>query len=58
MPDKKAEDWIKEWNKMDEEFVEEGTMFRLDIPSVKRTEEWMKEEYQTKPPVHKGYNED
>ena len=39
-----AEDWISEWEEMQEEFVEEGTMFKLDIPSVEKTKEWMAEE--------------
>jgi len=44
MSDRKAEDWISEWNEMNDEFIEEDTMFRLDIPSVEKTEEWMAEE--------------
>ena len=44
MNERKAEDWISEWNGMNDEFIEEDTMFRLDIPSVEKTEEWMAEE--------------
>jgi hypothetical protein len=44
MSERKAEDWISEWEGMQEEFIEEGTMFRLDIPSVEKTQEWMDEE--------------
>jgi hypothetical protein len=40
---RKAEDWISEWKGMNDEFIEEDTMFRLDIPSVEKTEEWMAE---------------
>jgi len=41
MIERKAEDWIREWEGMQEEFIEEGTMFRVDIPSVEKTQEWM-----------------
>jgi len=41
MAERSAEDWISEWEEMQEEFIEEGTMFRLDIPSVEKTKEWM-----------------
>ena len=44
MTDRKAEDWISEWEGMNDEFIEEDTMFRLDIPSVEKTKEWMAEE--------------
>ena len=44
MVERSAEDWISEWEEMQEEFVEEGTMFKLDIPSVEKTKEWMAEE--------------
>jgi len=44
MNERKAEDWISEWNGMNDEFIQEDTMFRLDIPSVEKTEEWMAEE--------------
>jgi len=44
MTERSAEDWISEWEGMQEEFVEEGTMFSLDIPSVEKTKEWMAEE--------------
>ncbi len=36
------QDWITAWEKMDEEFVEEETPFRLDIPDVQITKEWLK----------------
>ena len=41
---RKAEDWISEWKGMNDEFIEEDTMFRIAIPSVEKTEEWMEEE--------------
>jgi len=44
MVERKAEDWISEWKGMNEEFIEEDTTFRLDIPSVEKTKEWMAEE--------------
>ena len=44
MTERKAEDWIAEWKGMNDEFIEEDTMFRLEIPSVKKTEEWMAQE--------------
>ncbi len=44
MSEKKAEDWISEWEGMQEEFIEEGTMFKIQIPSVEKTQEWMDEE--------------
>ena len=44
MSERKAEDWISEWEGMQEEFIEEGTMFRVTIPSVEKTQEWMNEE--------------
>ena len=40
----KAEDWISEWKGMNDEFIEEDTMFRLDIPSTEKTQEWMNQE--------------
>ncbi len=39
-----AEEFIEQWEKMQEEFVEEDFMFRLDIPSLERTKEWVEEE--------------
>tara|TARA_R110002050_G_scaffold43823_4_gene104715 strand:+ start:3873 stop:4052 length:180 start_codon:yes stop_codon:yes gene_type:complete len=44
MADRKAEDWIAEWKGMNDEFIEEDTAFRVIIPSVEKTEEWMAEE--------------
>jgi len=44
MAEQSAEEWISEWEGMQEEFVRENTMLRLDIPSVERTKEWMAEE--------------
>ena len=44
MSERKAEDWISEWEGMQEEFIEEGTMFRVTIPSVEKTQEWMDKE--------------
>ena len=41
---RKAEDWISEWKGMNDEFIEEDTMFRIVVPSVEKTEEWMAEE--------------
>jgi len=41
MSERKAEDWISEWEGMQEEFIEEGTMFRVTIPSIEKTQEWM-----------------
>jgi len=41
---RKAEDWISEWKGMNDEFIEEDTPFRVVIPSVEKTEEWMAEE--------------
>ena len=39
-----AEEFIERWEKMQEEFFEEDFMFRLDIPSLERTKEWVEEE--------------
>ncbi len=44
MVERKAEDWISEWKGMNDEFIEEDTPFRVVIPSVEKTEEWMAEE--------------
>ena len=44
MVERSAEDWIEEWEGMQEEFVKDDFMFRLSIPSVERTKEWMAEE--------------
>ena len=44
MNERKAEDWISEWKGMNDEFIEEDTMFRIVVPSVEKTEEWMAEE--------------
>ena len=44
MSERKAEDWISEWKGMNDEFIEEDTMFRIQIPSVEKTQEWMNEE--------------
>ena len=44
MTERKAEDWISEWKGMNDEFIEEDTMFRIQIPSVEKTQEWMNEE--------------
>ncbi|AIX42268.1 hypothetical protein Syn7803C16_49 [Synechococcus phage ACG-2014f] len=44
MSERKAEDWISEWKGMNDEFIEEDTMFRLDIPSKEKTQEWMNQE--------------
>jgi len=44
MVERKAEDWISEWRGMNDEFIEEDTPFRVVIPSVEKTEEWMAEE--------------
>ena len=35
------EDFIEEWEGMQKEFVEENFMFRLAIPSLERTKEWV-----------------
>ena len=40
----KAEDWISEWKGMNDEFIKEDTMFRVQIPSVEKTQEWMDRE--------------
>ena len=39
-----AEEFIEQWEKMQEEFVKEDFMFRLSIPSLERTQEWVEEE--------------
>ena len=44
MSERKAEDWISEWKGMNDEFIEEDTMFRIQIPSVENTQEWMDKE--------------
>ena len=44
MTERKAEDWISEWKGMNDEFIEEDTMFRIQIPSVEQTQEWMDKE--------------
>ena len=38
---KKPEEWIEEWEKMNEEFVEEYPAFILNIPTVEQTEKWL-----------------
>ena len=43
MSERKVEDWISEWKGMNDEFIEEDTMFRLDIPSLTKTQQWMDE---------------
>jgi hypothetical protein len=47
------EEFIEDWEGMQKEFIEEDTMFRLDIPSVERTKEWMAEEKPILKVVHK-----
>ncbi len=47
------DEFIEQWEKMQKEFIEEDTMFRLDIPSVERTKEWMAEEKPVLKVVHK-----
>jgi len=44
MTERKAEDWISEWKGMNDEFIKEDTMFRVQIPSVEKTQEWMDRE--------------
>jgi len=44
MSERKAEDWISEWKGMNDEFIEEDTMFRVQIPSAEKTQEWMDKE--------------
>ena len=44
MTESKAEDWISEWKGMNDEFIKEDTMFRVQIPSVEKTQEWMDRE--------------
>ena len=44
MTERKAEDWISEWKGMNDEFIEEDTMFRVQIPSAEKTQEWMDKE--------------
>ena len=39
-----AEEWISDWEGMNDEFIREDSMIRLSIPSVERTKEWMAEE--------------
>ena len=43
------EEYIEHWEGMQKEFIKEDTMFRLNIPSLERTKEWMAEE----PPITK-----
>ena len=38
---KKPEDWIEEWEKMNEEFAEEYPAFSLNIPTVEETKQWL-----------------
>ncbi len=47
------EEFIEQWEGMQEEFIREGTEFRLDIPSLERIKEWMAEEPPTTKVVHK-----
>ena len=44
MAEQSAEEWISDWKGMNDEFIREDTMFRVAIPSVEKTEEWMAEE--------------
>ena len=53
--ERNAEEWISEWKGMNDEFIEEDTMFRLDIPSVEKTQEWMDEEKPTLKVNHSKY---
>jgi len=39
-----AENFIEQWEKMQEEFIEDDFMFRLSIPSLERTQKWVAEE--------------
>ena len=55
MSERKAEDWISEWKGMNDEFIEEDTMFRLDIPSTEKTQQWMDEEKPTLKVNHSKY---
>ena len=48
-----TEEFIEQWEKMQKEFVDEDFMFRLDIPSVERTQEWIAEEKPILKVVHK-----
>ena len=50
-----AEDFIEQWEGMQEEFIREGTEFRLYIPSVEKTEKWMAEEKPIIKVVHRDY---
>ena len=47
------EEYIEHWEGMQEEFIKEDTMFRLDIPSLERTKEWMAEEKPVTKVVHR-----
>ena len=38
-----AEEFLEQWEKMQEEFIKDDFMFRLNIPSLERTKEWVKE---------------
>ena len=53
--ERNAEEWISEWKGMNDEFIEEDTMFRLDIPSLTKTQEWMDEEKPTLKVNHSKY---
>jgi hypothetical protein len=44
MDELSAEEWISDWKGMNDEFIREDTMFRVIIPSVEKTEEWMNQE--------------
>ena len=47
------EDFIEDWKGMQEEFIREGTEFKLYIPSVEKTKEWMAEEKPLLKVVHR-----
>ena len=38
-----AQDYINQWKAMNEEFVEEDMPFIIAVPSLKATEQWIKE---------------
>ena len=40
---KTAEQWIEEWEKVNEELIEEGCALFLRIPTVEQTKKWMEE---------------
>jgi hypothetical protein len=48
-----AEEFVDQWEGMQKEFVDEDFMFRLDIPSLERTKEWIAEEKPVLKVVHK-----